>query len=59
MNQLRAPEGRLATGTELSHTVPRLRRLAWLPVPVYIALIAILYITLPRELAASLVDPPD
>ena len=59
MNLARAPEERPVIDAEVSHPFPRLQRLAWLPVPVYIALISILYITLPPSQAASLVfDPP-
>ena len=60
MNQVRGPAGTPVTkvaGT--AHPVPRVRRLAWLPVLAYIVLIAILYTALSRNLAASLVfDPP-
>jgi PAS domain S-box-containing protein len=60
MNQVKAPAETPIIGVaQISVLFPRLRQLAWLPVPAYIALIAILYITLSRELAASLVfDPP-
>jgi len=60
MNQARAPTKTPVTGVaQKSHLVQRLRRFAWLPIPVYIGLIAILYIALPRSLAASLIfDPP-
>ena len=60
MQQVAAPVGTPVTDVaEISHSVLRLRRVTWLPVPAYVALIAILYIALPRNLAASLVfDPP-
>jgi hypothetical protein len=54
MNQVKAPAETPIIGVaQISVLFPRLRQLAWLPVPAYIALIAILYITLSRELAAS------
>jgi len=59
MNQARAPDERHLLGAEAHAPFQRVRRHAWLPIPVYIALISTLYVILPRTLAASLVyDPP-
>ena len=60
MNKATGQEGTPVTGgAEIFRSLPKLERLAWLPVAAYIALIAILSIALPRDLAASLVfDPP-
>ena len=59
MNQARAPDERHLLGAEAFNPFQKVPRLASLPVLVYLALIAILSVTLPRNLAALLVyDPP-
>jgi PAS domain S-box-containing protein len=60
MNKANGQEGTPVTGgAKIFQSLLRLERLAWLPVPAYIALIAILSMALPQYLAVSLVfDPP-
>jgi PAS domain S-box-containing protein len=60
MNQVRAPSGTPVTDVSgITHSVPTVRPFTWLPIPAYIALIAILSAAMSRSLAASLVfDPP-
>jgi len=59
MTQARAPDERHLLGAEAFNPFQKVPRLASLPVLVYLALIAILSVTLPRNLAALLVyDPP-